>query len=332
MRLYQKWSLCAVALLMDAQPLFRAEVNLVRVPCVVTDANGAPVATLGPEDFIVDEDGVSQSVKYLWKENDLPLTVGVIADVSGSEVPFVSQQQDALGRFFSGVLSLGDHAVLVSVAFQAKLEADLTGSVAALHAATRTLGRSDAAILGDPCAGIHKTSWSRYVPACGGTALWNGVFFTAKLKLKPQPGRKALLLLTDGWDTGSDHSVTDAIEACQAADTMVYSIRYADPRFSKQPRWGFHPVGHALAKGRRDLARLSEETGGVAFESGVNDLANVFARIQADLRSQNVLGYLASPTRGERSYHRIKVSVGRPGLSVRARAGYYVVPKGKNGR
>jgi len=348
-------ALIGAGLVLQAQPPdngpanLHVDVSLVRVPVVVRDSNGAPVRDLKREDFVVLENGVPQDIKYLWQELDLPLTVGLIADISGSEYKFVEQHRDTIAQFLERVLSPKDRAFIVSVATQQRLVTDVTSSIDELQNGAANIGRRSSEILGEPCAGDAKDSKARaaavrYGVPCGGTALWNGVFYSARLKLRRQPGRKAMLLLTDGWDTGSDHDVTDAIEASQAADTMVYSVRYLDPAVAgtaKTPKkyWIWNPIAapgilltdrairrerqQALGRAKLDLDRIAHETGGLAFDSSTDKLADIFDRIDTDLRNQYVLGYSTSAAAGGQRYRKIEVKVGRPGVTVRARQGYY---------
>lgn len=313
------WAVLVFAMAGAAQvrPDFQVDVNLVRIPCVVADASGAPVAGLHREDFAVFEDGARREVKYLWQESDLPLTIGLIADISGSERRLIGQHRQTLAQFLAQILAPDDRAFLVSVERQQRLVTDLTNSGERLHAGVQGLTRRDAAILGDPCAGrSRRVLFTTIMLPCGGTALWNGVYFAARLKLRPQAGRKALLLLTDGWDTGSEHGLTDAIEAAQGADAMVYSIRYADAVLN-------HAAGRQLAKGKRDLQRITRETGGQAFESESESTPAIFNRIEIALRSEYVVGYELPQGKQKPGYHKIKVKLSRPGLTVRAREGYW---------
>ena len=153
--------------------------------------------------------------------------------------------------------------------------------------------------------------------------LWDSVFFAARLKLRAQDARKAMLILADGWDTGSDRGVTDAIEACQGADAVVYSIRV--PSMWDSTPLLFPTVGpyRAAKKAQSELQRISRETGGLALAGKEDQMPALFRRIEADLRSQYVLGYTPSVSSGSRTYRAIKVKVTRPGVSVRARSGYY---------
>lgn len=292
------------------------DLNLVRVPCVVTDSSGVPVPGLRREDFAVFEDGSPREVKYLWQEADLPLTVGLIADVSGSEYRFIEQHRQTLRQFLSEILAPEDRAFLVSVARQQRLVADLTNSVERLNTGVEVLNQQSAEILGEPCGGRRQhLLFTTIFRPCGGTALWNGVYFAAKLKLRPLTGRKAMLLLTDGWDTGSDHGLADAIESSQGADAMVYSIRYADPKLATA-------FAHELTKAKRNLERITRETGGLAFEGESDKVPGVFKIIETALRSEYVIGYTVTPERRRQRYHKITVKVTRPGLTVRARDGY----------
>ncbi len=306
----------AIPLLAQLQPGFRVDVDLVRVPCVVTDKRGATVTDLRREDFIIREDGIPREVKYLWREADLPLTIGLVADVSGSQYRLIQQHRQIVLQFLSQILSPNDRAFLVSVEKQQRLVTDLTNSSESLSAGVEDLGRLDAGILGDPCKGVRRRFLlTTILMPCGGTTLWNGVFFAARLKLRPQSGRKAMLLLTDGWDTGSEHSLVDAIEASQGADAMVYSIRYDDPALRSV-------AARQLAKGKRDLDRITRETGGLAFEGQPNNARQIFDSIETALRSQYVLAYTPNASKHRKGHHRTEVTLMRPGLTVRARAGY----------
>lgn len=314
-------------------PEFRSEVHLVRVPCAVTDAAGAPIVGLTQKDFEVKEDGRRRSVKYVWQEADLPLIMGLIVDVSGSQSGLSEQHQRTIDEFLRRLMRPGDRVFLVSVGLQQRLVSDLTGSTEALALSAKKLASEDNDILGDPCCklkGRYPLFGRGYFPFMG-TALWNGVYFSATLKLAQQTGRKALLLLTDGWDTGSDYRVREATEACQSADTVVYSIRHIDPKWllpdTTQPltprmarglrryREGF------FARMLRDLKRISRETGGEVYEGESANLPAMLQRIETALRTQYVLGYEQSTT--EPGYHRLEVKVRRSGVKVRARTGYY---------
>lgn len=315
--------LSAVPMLAQAPPDFRVGVNLVRVPVTVTQANGAPVQNLRGNELVVVDNGVRQNVQYLWQERDLPLTIVLVDDISCSQPKFLAQHRKAIMRFLERVFSRNDRAALVSVSHQARLVTDLTDSLEDLRRGTEHLfSRDEGDILGDPCSGKHPSFRTSQDFPCGFKALWNAVYFGATLKLRSQPGRKAMLLLTDGLDTGSDHEVTEAIAACKQAEAIVYSISSDDPdwkasetRSELYARWA--------DRRRADLRRIARDTGGLGFDASKDELSAIFDRIEADLRKQYVIGYTPSTANGRRSYHKLKVKVTRPGLTVRAREGYY---------
>ena len=127
-------SALAFAALLTAQqkPDIRVDVDLVTVACSVTDHNGAPVKNLKPEDFKVSDNGQPREIRNLWQESDLPLTVALVADVSGSQAGYVKEHKEAITQFLKQVIGPRDRAVIVEVARQAWMLSDLTGSAADL--------------------------------------------------------------------------------------------------------------------------------------------------------------------------------------------------------
>ena len=309
-----------IPLLAQEQPSFRADVNLVRVPCIVSSADGAPIQGLRADEFVVREDGVRQNVKYLWQEVDLPLTAVVVVDVSCSQLKCVTQHKRSVSLFLERVFSLKDRAALVAVNHQARLVADLTNSLETLRSRSAGLDEGESPVLGRPCIGARPGMWASPGQPCGDKPLWNAVYFSAKLGLQSQRGRKAILLLTDGLDTGSDYSFDEALAACQSANAVVYSIRHVT--------WMSGYMSSGISKpwlwGKPALERIAHDTGGTAFDAGKDEIAAIFDRIETDLRNQYVLGYTPSKAQGGKGYRRLAVKVTRPGLTVRAQERYYM--------
>ena len=172
----------------------------------------------------------------------------------------------------------------------------------------------------------------------GGTSLYDAVYLACDEVLKKQAGRKAVIVLSDGVDNASKTSLSGAIESAQRADTLVYSILFAD---DEQQRPNFGPVfgGGGMGRGggrhggnripqesrpdgKKVLERLSKETGGAFFEvSKKHPLEDIFKQIDEELRSQYSLGY--TPEAGGSGYRKIHVTVKPKGLVVQARDGYY---------
>jgi VWFA-related protein len=303
-------SMFALVLLL-AQDI-RVDVELVRIPCTVTDKQGVPAKNLKAEDFTIRDNGVKRPVKYFARDTDLPLTIGLVVDLSGSQRRFAEMHRRSLERFFRQILRKGDRVFLASLERDVRLVQDFTDSVEALDSAIERLQPRNGARMGQPCPTKEvflQGSRSMTIPICGGSVIWDAVYYASE-KLRTVDGRKAILLLTDGEDSGSPHSLTQTIGMAQAAEAIVYPIRSSV--FGQRMR----------DKGKKALNQLAEGTGGRLFEaSRVSDSEGVFVQIQRELREQYVLGFNADGPR-DGSFHELKVSVPR-GLKVRTRSGYW---------
>ncbi len=288
--------------------------GLVTVTCAVADRNGVPAKNLTADDFELHDNGRLQKIDQLWQENDLPLTVGLIVDVSGSQSAFIDQHRRTAGQFLTQVIRPQDRAFIVTVGTDVKLLADLTASPEEMR---RGLSLMDmfqhaGAQFGESCEATIP------LRGCGGTALWNGVYAAAGQKMRWVHGRKALIILSDGLDTGSPHSLSDTVESVQESATVVYAIKYVDHDLT--------PAQAGLSSRRaytRGLERLTDETGGYTFPDPQDKLTEIFSKIEQDLRSQYVLGFTPPPEARDGRFHKLEVKMTRPDLSVRARVGYY---------
>jgi Ca-activated chloride channel family protein len=297
-------------------PDIRVDVDLVTVPCAVDRSDGTPAGGLKVEDFTLFDNGQPREIRSFWREEDLPLTVALVADISGSQTGYIASHREAIGGFLKQVVGPRDHAMVVAVAQKTWLVSGLTASPGDLAAAVQRIGTPagrQAAVLGPPCRNPS-------IPhSCGGTALWHALFYTAR-ELKAVKGRKAIMVLSDGIDTGSDVSVSTLVEAAQSAGTVVYSLRYESPT-------RFFSISGAIAQAvSHGLDRLSRETGGLVFQNPGKHTADVFRRIESDLRTMYVLGF--TPPSGARDgrFHKLEVKTSQPGLSIRARAGWSATP------
>jgi Ca-activated chloride channel family protein len=165
-------------------------------------------------------------------------------------------------------------------------------------------------MLGPPCR--NKT----FPHTCGGTALWHGLYYAVGA-LEPIKGRKAIVVLSDGVDTGSDISLSNLIQKAQSADVLVYSIKYSSPM-------RFISITGAIAQAAsHGLDRLSRETGGSVFPNPGRKTAEVFGRIESDLRSMYILGFSPPAEARDGKFHKLEVKASAPDLVVRAREGYW---------
>ncbi len=302
----------AVSLLAQEQPDIRVDVDLVTVACSVSDHNGAPVKDLHLKDFRLSDNGQPREIRYFWHESELPLTVALVADVSGSQAGYVKSHRDAIGEFLEQVIGPRDRAMIVEVSQQSRLISNLTGSLDDLSRAVEKIGTPEgkqSPLLGPPC---RNTSFPH---SCGGTALWHGMYYTAK-EMKHVTGRKAIIVLSDGMDTGSDIRLTDLIEMAQGAETIVYAIKYASPARFVSPGV---MLAQALSRG---LERVARETGGLTFPNPGRKTSEVFTRIESDLRNLYVLGFTPPADAQDGEFHKINVKTVEGDPVVRFRAGY----------
>ncbi len=297
----------------DQDTVIKVEVSLVNVLASVRAKSGALIGTLEQRDFKIFEDGKEQQIRNFTRETDLPLTIGLLVDTSGSQERLIEDEKRAAYQFFQKVLRPKDVAFLMQFGTEAELLQDATNS-------TRALQRGlDSLRLSTPIGGIG----SGPVPTqrnMAGTVLFDAVYLAAEEKLKREVGRKAIVVITDGVDTGSKISRDKAIEAAQKADCIIYSIYYVD-----RAAYGFGTFG-SPAGGEGELRRMSNETGGQLFQvGGKNTLDQIFAQIQEEMRSQYSITYSPPNPKRDGSYHKIDLRATNKDHKVQARKGYYAI-------
>lgn len=292
-------------------PSISVEVNVVNILCSVRDRRGALVPNLSKEDFVVLEDGKPQEIRYFTRETDLPLTIGLLIDVSASQQNLIDIEKRAAYQFFSQVLRKKDEAFLISFGSEAELLQDYTGSPRLLQSGLEGLR------VNSDTGGLHPGPVPTvYQPR--GTVLFDAVYLAAHDKLTSEVGRKVLVLITDGEDQGSRLSKREAIEAAQKANAVIYSIYYVDRGFYASHGRYFGGVSDG------DLKKMSEETGGRVFHvDRKNTLESVFDQLQAEMRSQYSIGYASTNGKQDGSYRHLEVRARNKDLKVQARKGYY---------
>ncbi len=290
--------------------------NLVNVLCSVRTKSGGLVGNLEKKDFQVFEDGKEQEIKFFSRETDVPLTIGLLVDTSGSQERLLDIERRAAYDFFSKVLRKKDLAFLMQFGAEAELLQDDTNSPRLLQQGLNQLHMSV------PLGGLHPGP----VPTqqnLAGTILFDAVFLAADEKLKSEVGRKAVVLITDGVDTGSRKKIQQAIEAAQKADAIIYSIDYEDPAAYGR---GFGTITFGGGQGEGDLRRMSNETGGRVFKvDRKNSLDDIFRDLQEEMRTQYAIGY--SPTNGAKDggFRKLEIRTSNKDLKVQARKGYYAI-------
>ena len=314
-------------------PSFSAGVKVVNVLATVRDTHGQIVKTLNKDDFLLEEEGRAQTIRYFARETDLPLTLGLLVDTSMSQRRVLGEERNASSHFVDQVLREGkDEAFLIHFDFDVELLQDLTSSRARLKSTLAQLETPERPQLN------RRDSSAPRSRRRGGTSLYDAVLLASDELMKKQSGRKALVLLSDGVDNGSKVTINDAVESAQRADTLVYSILFADQEaygqrgFGGGPRMGGRRGGPPMRMppqqrpdGKKILERLSRETGGGFFEvSRKQPIDKIYDRIQEELRNQYNLGYTPDKLDSGPGYRKIHLAARQKGLSVQARDGYYL--------
>jgi VWFA-related protein len=294
----------AAALACGQEPdaTFSTDVKVVNVLATVLNKSGAIIRDLAKDDFSLAENGRPQTIRYFSRESDLPLTIGLMVDTSMSQERVLIAERGASIRFLDRVLRPKDQVFIVQFDMSVMIPQGLTSSRRELDDALALVDTPDRKHL------EHQTG--------GGTLLYDAVETASKDIMKKQRGRKALIILTDGVDTGSSGTLADAIEAAQRADTLVYCILFSDPRYG----YGLSPG----PSGRTILTRMSKETGGGFFEvSKKLSIEQIFDVIQEELRSQYNLGYVSDQPVSVSEFRKIQLTAKPSGLIVQARDSYW---------
>jgi VWFA-related protein len=290
------------------------DVSLVNVLASVRDKRGGLVANLEKNDFTIFEDGKQQEIKYFARETDLPLTIGLLIDVSGSQRNLIDIERSAASQFFSQVMRKKDEAFLISFGEEVELLQDYTNSARLLSQGMNGLRVS---------SGVGGFGPGP-VPTAGdprGTVLYDAVFLAADEKLRTEVGRKVIVLITDGVDEGSRKTIDAATEAAQKADAVIYSIDYSDPR-----AYGSSPFGFGGGAGEGYLRRMSDATGGHVYKVGRNhSLDDVFKELQEEMRSQYSLGFTSTNDKRDGGYRKLEVRMANKDMKAQVRKGYYAV-------
>jgi VWFA-related protein len=340
----------AVRLLHSQQPNFSTDVKVVNLFATVRDKDGRIVKNLTKEDFTLAEEGRPQTIRYFAQQTDLPLTLGLLVDVSGSERRMLSEERQASRTFLEKVLRPEkDKAFLIRFAHEVELLQDLTPSRERLEKALDLLDSPQQDQNGNSGSnsGGGGGRGGRYGGhRGGGTALFDAVYLAADEVLKPVSGRKALILLTDGEDNGSKTSLTEAIASSGRSDVIAYSIRIADDESGFSRGFGGPGMGGGRhggmggpmggggmgrgrgggmehVDGKKILKQISKETGGAYFEkSKKKSVDDIYAQIEDELRNQYNIAYTPEGG-GDSGFRKITLTAKQSGLTVQTREGYY---------
>jgi len=274
----------------DAQR-FRSGVDLASFGVTVVDKKGGLVGDLGRDDFEVWEDGQLQEISLFAHGHDVedapPLHLGLLFDVSSSMEETINFSRSAAIKFLNTVLEAQD-ITLVDFATEVRVV---------------RYGQHDFARLVER---IRKRKPD------GNTALYDalGVYLDGA---STEEGRRTLVLYTDGGDTSSTMSFSDAQTLLRASDITLYAIGFLS-----------HLSQSLQMDQRNKLRHLAETTGGLAFfPTVIKDLDPTYEKIAAEIRGQFTIGYLSKNTKTDGSWRKVEIKAKRPGVKVRTRQGYY---------
>jgi len=281
-------SLLAVAAQQDS---LKVNVDLVNVQFTVTDRHGRFVPGLRAEDFAVEEDGKRQELRHFARENELPLTIGMLIDTSPSVRSVFEEEKLTATSFLESILRSTDLALVIGFDRSVTLVQDYTDNSRRLRTAIDQLQIG------------------------GGTSLYDAIYLACREKLRREAGRKAVILISDGEDTTSKIKFFDALIAAHQSDAVIYSISNRGGSF-------FRTLGRNGDPGT--LRKFSEETGGAMFfVDSNNSFKKIFDQISQELRSQYSLGYVSTNTARDGKYRQIRIIPRNSRYVIKARKGYY---------
>ena len=280
------------ALAQDAEPTFSTGVKVVNILATILNREGQLIKDLTKDDFQIAENGRPQTIRYFSRQTELPLTIGLMVDTSMSQVRVIEAERAASFRFLDRVLrETMDQVFVVQFDMAVQTPQPLTSSIEKLRKALT--------FVDTPTRNELRSQ------AGGGTLLYDAVVTASRDILKPVQGRKALIILSDGGENGSDATLDEAIDAAHKSDTLIYSILFGG------------------TEGRGILQRMSRETGGGFFEvtkrQSIDDIYNI---VQEELRSQYNLGFVSDVPVRISEFRKLRLTT-KKGLTVQARDRYW---------
>jgi VWFA-related protein len=300
--------------------VIRTETDLTTLLFVATDKNNRYLTTLQQADIRVVEDGVPQTLFTFQRETDRPLSIAFLIDVSGSEERTLPDEKGAARTFVENIIrSSKDQAAVIPFEGYAHLEQPLTRDMLGIYRALEAVEVAFPSYLGSapPIGGITSGPGTIAPPREGTTAIWDSIAVTCKQVLARSVGqrRRAIILLTDGFDTSSRLMRSEAVDQAIGFETVIYAIGIGDKKQEGVDK-------NAL----RDLA---ERTGGRAFfPKKQEDMTTAFAEIEQELRSQYLLAYSSTNKKRDGSFRKMSIEVTNPELrkqqlKLRYRPGYF---------
>jgi Ca-activated chloride channel homolog len=307
----------------DQDDVIRVDTDVTNLPFTAVDKERRFITTLRAEDVRVLEDGVPQQVFTFQRETDRPLAIAFLIDVSRSQEYTLPDEKAAARSFIENVFqSSRDLVAIIPFTGLAYLEQEMTRDVLSVYKVLQRVEVALPAYLGSgrPLTGIPTGPGLMAPPEEGTTAIWDSIALTSSNVLTKTPGlrRRAIILLSDGYDTTSRLAKSDAINGALAAETVIYVIGIGNNKYE------------GVDKGA--LRDLAQRTGGRAFFPDKKfDLAAAFAEIEKELRTQYLIAYSSTNKRRDGSYRKVTIEITNPELrkeklELRHRPGYFAKP------
>ncbi|SNT37947.1 Ca-activated chloride channel family protein [Granulicella rosea] len=301
-------ALLVFASLSSAQnlPTLKVETHLIDTTVSVHDSSGGLVRDLAKADIAIVEDGIPQTTRFFYRAEQLPLSIGLVIDASGSQEKFVRDHERDIADFLHQSLDPDDRAFALCFGNHLRMVSDWTHDRQAI---VENLRRYDKGQRDSPELGPAEEREA-------GTALNDAVFYSITEKMANiHQRRKVLVVFSDGEENSSEHDLLDAIEAAENNDVIVYAIRYTElnhGRMNARDRYGM-----------RELDHLTAQTGGKAYDVHTMKVSEAFAEIAGELRSLYGVAYQSTNPTRDGSFRKVVIRPVRKGLVIRARAGYY---------
>jgi Ca-activated chloride channel homolog len=289
-----------------SQNPIQVDVNLVNVAFAARDAHGALIGNLSKDDVELFEDTVPQRIEFFAKSTDLPLTLALLMDVSGSQEHFEKEHEKDLEVFLNEVLGPKDRAFMVCFGDHLRLVSDYTNSAQQLLSGFHDFDKG-------------KRHFPELGPAeerDGGTAFYDALYYSVGEKLAKAQGRKAILIFSDGEDNSSSHNMMSTIETAQTANVVVYTIRYTE-RNKHGELTGRNKYGISV------MDRIAKETGGAHIDAEHTDPHTYFRQIAEELRTSYELAYYPTNKAHDGTFRKIAVKPKDEAIKIRVKTGYF---------
>ncbi len=289
-----------------AQKPIKVDVELVNVAFTARDASGGLIDNLTRGDVELFEDAVPQKIEFFAKSTDLPLTLALVMDVSGSQEHFEKKHEKDLEVFLKEVLRPQDRAFMVCFGNHLRLVSDYTNSPGAMLSEFHEFDKG-----------------KKHFPELGpqeerelGTAFYDAIYYSVAEKLAQSAGRKAILVFSDGEDNASSHDMMTAIETAQAANVIIYTIRYTQTNKN----------GDMNARNKYGVSvmeRIAKETGGAQIDAEHTDPHTYFQQIAEELRTSYELAYYPTNKAKDGTFRKIGIKPKDETVKIRAKTGYF---------